>query len=239
MCHLRSALQNYLSSTGHRQSDDNDVDWSPLRVHACHSSRCQDFQVVCRYMVEFIFHQFEQTGRVVSRKFERLGQEFSELPKIIKSKTLQRDTKVTLLETPDVNQVEAFLRSLFKYADFAPEIFINTAILLKRLLEKTSWHLRPTNWRILVILSLRITLKMEDRPLLYTSDIRELYPLFNAADLLHLERVYLRMVDYHCVITLEQYKSALLEIYAAVRSSNHRDTNLSARRHEQRTQKTQ
>eukprot|EP00357_Protocruzia_adherens_P036177 CAMPEP_0114983286 /NCGR_PEP_ID=MMETSP0216-20121206/6608_1 /TAXON_ID=223996 /ORGANISM="Protocruzia adherens, Strain Boccale" /LENGTH=215 /DNA_ID=CAMNT_0002345237 /DNA_START=255 /DNA_END=902 /DNA_ORIENTATION=+ len=168
----------------------------------------KSFAQVITYRVKPDFDR-ESQRRIPEEKYDNSAKMFSELDRLLKLDGLTFESKMEIIRTPKRSNIRQFLKAYTKLAEVNPESLVTAFILLDRFLETTTWQLRPSNWKILLILSIRVAQKVEESPVLTFSDVHTLYPIYTPRDYHRLETLFAQLIDYRCYISRETF-----ELYA-------------------------
>mmetsp|Transcript_51239 Transcript_51239/g.58724 ORF Transcript_51239/g.58724 Transcript_51239/m.58724 type:complete len:216 (+) Transcript_51239:39-686(+) len=197
--------------------------WSPVKgtkrpcSHGCEN--CQTvFSAIVSYLEQHIQGAFlpDSLTPVEEVNFRKQSRGFSELQRIKNHPQLSQRDKLALIRVPSRKYIHWFVAKLFEQSHARVEIQIHTLVILKRFLKATQWTLRSANWRILLILSLRLSQKVESELSLDGEDLETIYGLFSAKEIIRLERIYLKLIDYDCLVSASVYTSELASIFAKV-----------------------
>jgi len=206
MCHLRSSLKKYLAD-----SKTDQFVWKPHTIPRCTKKNCPESATIRKKIAQFMVENTlpiidpDTCLPVVEEKNQQDFEKFSELNKISTSRRISHDEKLRLISVPDFETVELFVRKVMHYCVVAPEVIIHAQILLCRFLQKTGWKLRSTNWRPLLLISIRIAQKYEECSVLVVKDLTLIYGLLDPEEYLDLESRFLQLLDYDCFIKYEQF----------------------------------
>eukprot|EP00357_Protocruzia_adherens_P023974 CAMPEP_0115016232 /NCGR_PEP_ID=MMETSP0216-20121206/27298_1 /TAXON_ID=223996 /ORGANISM="Protocruzia adherens, Strain Boccale" /LENGTH=181 /DNA_ID=CAMNT_0002386617 /DNA_START=225 /DNA_END=770 /DNA_ORIENTATION=+ len=144
---------------------------------------------------------------------------FDELLRVTENEALDKNSKVTLISVPSKEKIKKFLKNLLSVSCASKEILVFCVILLRRLMHVTGWTLRATNWRPLVMIATNIALKFEGYDSISNQELHKMYPLFAPMEYFEQECLFLQLVDYHCVVTLDEFKLELSRLLKHKRSS--------------------
>jgi len=195
--------------------------WQPIRINRedCLESTCSEEGIVSQALVKFFEREVERafakdetsgTVQIVTESnYSKEFESFSEVQKITNNSTLSQEEKLIFLSRPLASDIRLFLKSFFKFGHVNIEVQIYALILLNRLLKKACWKLRATNWRILFLTAVRIAQKFEAVPVLDAEELSYLYPLFSPKEFNRLEINFLKVIDYHCFVTTDEFAMEL------------------------------
>jgi len=141
--------------------------------------------------------------------FSLEGGYFSEFQRIKGKSSLKGNDKVQLLKIPTVRMIFEFVTNIFNDSNTENEVIIHLIILLQKVLKRTKWPFRPTNWRILVVTSLRVAIRAEDTQAL---GVLPIYCLYDDSECCKLEEVFKRLLKQK--IELESQK--FLQFFQAI-----------------------
>eukprot|EP00357_Protocruzia_adherens_P019187 CAMPEP_0114976326 /NCGR_PEP_ID=MMETSP0216-20121206/2606_1 /TAXON_ID=223996 /ORGANISM="Protocruzia adherens, Strain Boccale" /LENGTH=226 /DNA_ID=CAMNT_0002337233 /DNA_START=476 /DNA_END=1157 /DNA_ORIENTATION=- len=216
MCKTIDKINQYISDEKNRQAaDQTGFKWHPLKSSNCSkgSSPCPETTDILYGFCHLIGSEVEPTINPVTiqpyneKQFEVEADQFSELGRISSDATLSKSARASFISIPSEDAVVEFIHTYLKLAKQKKEIVIYGYILLQRFLRKTGWKLRATNWRILTVMAIRTAIKMEGAPSLTYESLSRWYNVFRRSELERLEITFLRLLDYDCVIDLEEFKS--------------------------------
>eukprot|EP00357_Protocruzia_adherens_P024677 CAMPEP_0115012328 /NCGR_PEP_ID=MMETSP0216-20121206/24661_1 /TAXON_ID=223996 /ORGANISM="Protocruzia adherens, Strain Boccale" /LENGTH=198 /DNA_ID=CAMNT_0002381343 /DNA_START=1872 /DNA_END=2465 /DNA_ORIENTATION=+ len=166
--------------------------WTPYRTSGCvKKSRCHESKTILTGFISSVFKSisssFKNKKLVQPASLPQRYQDFEEYHRIVKNTELDRETKVGLLDVPDYENVEDFVKMLFRLSKATKEIIVATHIFLNRFLSHTKWGMTATTWRIFVIISLRLAQKYEGFPVLDSEELNFVYKLFSPQEFANLE----------------------------------------------------
>jgi len=190
--------------------------WAPFKISSRGSKDVSDesvqileayAQIVVKTVTPVIDPETHQPIQESTRP--RDAKKFCELDRIIKSKEYTKDAKVELISVPTLDSAMQFLVDYFKYAKVTREVAVFSFVLIERLLNATSWKLKSTNWRLLVLLAIRLAQKIEGQKVVSADVLAALYPIFTPQEFIKLEISFLKLIDYNCYIDLEAFTASL------------------------------
>jgi len=219
MCLLTQKLQEFLANDrSEKVNQGSAYKWKPVKITKCQEKGCNFKKNLRSTLVDFIEDHLKATINpdtmkpFEESKFQQEALEFSELDRVVESTELSRKEMRVLIQVPSRELIDQFIKAFLKVSEATCELLIFGMILLERLLKVTGWPLRPTNWRILWMLSIKLAQKIEGRLPVSNHTLNYLYPLFEANEFADLERVYLQVIDYNCYISYEEYARFLHHI---------------------------
>jgi len=166
---------------------------------------------ICKHLSNKITRVIDEDTRepIQEQCLPKQSRKFCELARILDDENCSREVKVGLISKPKSRVVYNFLKEYYETGGVKEEVAIYSMILLDRLQKTTGWTLRTTNWRILTVIAARVAQKVEGDPLLSVNDLHILYPFFKPAEYIKLESLFLKLIDYRCFTTLEEFQDML------------------------------
>jgi len=208
MCQL-----HYLTKFLHSQQPQGHM--NAFETHKCSQSICPESEIVVEYVYKYFARRIESSidsntnQKIQESNFLEEADLFSELERIAEDPKLSDSDKISLLTKPSVAESANFVLSFIEFAKAEPEIIIHAMILLRRFLKASSWKLRTTNWRLLFIVSIRIAQKFSDHATRSLGHLSRVYQLFQPWEFESLEYIYVKMIDFKCAVSYDEYLEAL------------------------------
>mmetsp|Transcript_18364 Transcript_18364/g.20834 ORF Transcript_18364/g.20834 Transcript_18364/m.20834 type:complete len:209 (+) Transcript_18364:82-708(+) len=201
MC-LREAL--------HAVPQDCDCEsWKPVKITKCQDHCCRETNFLVENIADLIHSSIRTNSTTIKTGRKALGQ-FSEHDRILSDNSLSGAEKAELLCVPTRRGIRKFLSHFVKICELKPEILVSAMIILNKFLRQSSIILLPDTWRILFILAVRITKKVEGHSLLSSFDLSYVYPLFRPREFIKMECRFLKTVKYQLHISQEHFRSHCL-----------------------------
>mmetsp|Transcript_43062 Transcript_43062/g.49485 ORF Transcript_43062/g.49485 Transcript_43062/m.49485 type:complete len:211 (-) Transcript_43062:622-1254(-) len=131
--------------------------------------------------------------------------QFSELNRVLSNEKLTDDEKLKLIALPERTNIRKFIRAYLDVSGGHKDLLPYAFELLRRFLSNTCWKLQPTNWKILVILSLKVAQKKMGSYYVSAQSLNLLYPIYSEKDYAELEAQFLGILDFNLHIHKSEY----------------------------------
>mmetsp|Transcript_34054 Transcript_34054/g.38689 ORF Transcript_34054/g.38689 Transcript_34054/m.38689 type:complete len:230 (-) Transcript_34054:527-1216(-) len=220
MCYLLESLNIYLNVESRKAKRlGHAYTWDVMETKPCQRPKCPETRQLRMLLVDLLESRIQvainpKTSKpFVEKNFVSEASEFSELLRISQSQELPRAKKIDLISKPSRDAITRFVTVFCDETEVSSEVLVFGVILLKRLLEATSWSLRASNWRIFLITAMRLAAKCEEATTLSGKLLTKIYPLFGAEEFVHLEAMFLKLISYKCFISYEQYAEELQSLF--------------------------
>jgi len=223
MCNLRSLLQAIHEHAKAKSSDGTEDKWRPIKVHDCQQDACSEDERIFTTFVDFLMKNMKSSidadscEPIVESQFPEEFEKFSEINRIVQNKGLKTSEKAELISAPVRQVIDNFTRDFAKICHVKPEIFVYGLILLKRFLRASRWAIRPTTWRPMVLVSIRLAQKIEEEATLSTKTMNYVYPLFSVGEFVDMENILLNIIQYRTYVSIERFTGELQSIYEHTR----------------------
>jgi len=200
-------LQNYATGC------DNGDAWQPLKIEnrAGCIKKCPDLEHITAGLASLIVKNVKPTINPAThipnrvKNFANEYQGFCELQRVVDSKRLVKNAKISLISCPTKKSALRFLRTTFKAFEVTAEMAVFMWILILRLSVTAEWELRATTWRSILMVALKIAQVHEGHYTLSNKTISGLYSLFSEKEYLDLSLDFLRILDYRCYVPADQF----------------------------------
>mmetsp|Transcript_62580 Transcript_62580/g.71797 ORF Transcript_62580/g.71797 Transcript_62580/m.71797 type:complete len:222 (+) Transcript_62580:292-957(+) len=217
MCHTLSSVLSYIQESEEAEkSNSSSHKWKPCILKKCRNPEgCQEPTRVTealseklREMIQPIIDR-ESFRPIEEELFNEEMQLFCELNRITTNTQYSKEGKVKLISVPSHRAILSFLDDTLRFFQTIKEVAVYAYILVNRLLQATGWKLRSTNWRIILIVALRLAQKIEGYKCVSCHSLGSFYHLFQAKEFVTLENTFLKLIDYNCYVSMKEYSEYL------------------------------
>jgi len=108
-------------------------------------------------------------------------------------------------ETPSIDTIDTFLRSIYDTEDLSAECAVMVLIFIERLISFSKITVDGTNWRRVCFGAIIVASKVWEDTAVWNSDFKSVFPLLQLKDLAKLEREFLRLLDFNVAIKSSVY----------------------------------
>mmetsp|Transcript_1254 Transcript_1254/g.1323 ORF Transcript_1254/g.1323 Transcript_1254/m.1323 type:complete len:222 (+) Transcript_1254:79-744(+) len=192
-----------------------DLDYVPLKAVRCDYKTCPERQKlivsVCMFVQKNLMKAIDHDTSLALKEasYPEEASKFSELFRVANQENIEMEDKAQLIGLPSFSRIYCFVADLLKNSKTCTEAIPYQLILLQRLLKNTKWPLRATTWRILLIISLRLTQRVRGPIILPKRFLPPLHPLFSQEELVELEEIFLTLIKRKSKIRYHRYKVEL------------------------------
>jgi len=124
------------------------------------------------------------------------------------------EKKINSKDLTEVEVVEAYIKSIFKIGQLAPESLVMAVAYLKRIEDNSGFILSTSNWRRTILECLILASKVWEDQAVWVVDFIDLFPLTTAHDLNLLEKKMLSLLGFDVSLKASDYAKIYFDLRA-------------------------